>query len=135
MVGLVSFLHVVVCLFLALVILMQAGRGGGLTEGFASAESMFGAKTNVFMVRATTVLTCIFIFTCLTLAYSSSKKDRSLMSDRSLMGKSVPANATPDKKNSNAHAVMETKETEKNANQDKTTVPEAGNSGAPSGTP
>jgi preprotein translocase subunit SecG len=77
--GFLIFLHVVICILLGIIILMQSGRGGGLAEGFASAESMFGAKTNVFLVRTTTVLGVFFLVTCLSLAFLSSKKEKSLM--------------------------------------------------------
>ena len=82
MTGFVIFLHVLVCIFIALVVLMQSGRGGGLTEHFASAESMFGAHTNEFMIKATTVLASLFFVTCITLAVLSSQKGKSLMSER-----------------------------------------------------
>ena len=77
-------IHVGVCLFLCLIILMQSGRGGGLTETFSGAESMFGAKTNTVLVKATTVLATVFIVTCLTLAYFSSKSNKSLISEEAL---------------------------------------------------
>ena len=64
---------------------MQAGRGGGLTETFQSAESMFGTQTNVFMVRFTTILAVIFLSTSLTLALNSSKGDKSLMANKKLL--------------------------------------------------
>ena len=80
--GFLIFIHVVVCIFLATIILMQAGRGGGLTENFASAESMFGAKTNSFLVKTTTILGVFYLITCLSLAFISSKKERSLMPQR-----------------------------------------------------
>ncbi|HLD69400.1 MAG TPA: preprotein translocase subunit SecG [Candidatus Omnitrophota bacterium] len=83
----IIILHVLVCLLLSMIILMQSGRGGGLTETFASAESVFGAKTNSLMVRATTVLASIFLVTCLVLTYLSSRKERSLMSNSSLIKK------------------------------------------------
>ena len=76
---LLMFIHALVCVFLISIILMQSGRGGGLTETFSSAESVFGAKTSEFLIRATTVLVTLFIVTCLSLAYISSKKDKSLM--------------------------------------------------------
>ena len=90
MTGLVIFLHVVVCIFLMIVILMQSGKGGGLTEGFSSAESIFGARTNVFMVKTTTVLAGFFLVTCLGLAILSSQKERSLMANRLIEPISVP---------------------------------------------
>ena len=72
-------LHFLICGLLLTVILMQSGRGGGLTDTFAAAESMFGAKTNEFMVKVTTVLAVLFLASSLNLAYFSAKKDRSLM--------------------------------------------------------
>ena len=77
--GFVIFMHAVACVFLILIILMQSGRGGGLTEGFAPAESIFGAKTNTVLVKATAILATVFIVTCLSLAFLSMTRSRSLM--------------------------------------------------------
>lgn len=82
MIGFIMFIHSIVCVLLIVVILMQAGRGGGLTEGFGAAESMFGAQTNEFMIRATTILTVTFIVTCLSLAVLSAKGGKSLMPNK-----------------------------------------------------
>ncbi|MDD3375326.1 MAG: preprotein translocase subunit SecG [Candidatus Omnitrophica bacterium] len=71
--------HVLTCILLAVVVLMQSGRGGGLTDGFAAAESMFGAQTNSVLIRATTVLAIIFLVTSLSLAFLSAQKDKSLL--------------------------------------------------------
>ena len=79
MIGPILIIHSLVCVFLATIILMQSGRGGGLTEAFASAESLFGAKTNSFLIKATSFLGVMFLITCLSLAFLSSKKERSLM--------------------------------------------------------
>ncbi len=73
------FLHLMICAFLILTILMQAGRGGGLTEQFAAAESVFGAKANVYLVKTTAVIATLFIVSCVTLAYLSSRQNQSLM--------------------------------------------------------
>ena len=89
----VTFIHVLVCVLLIISILMQSGRGGGLTEAFSSAESMFGAKTNVFMVRITSILATIFLVTSLTLAYFSARKEQSLIPDTLTMP-AKPASAT-----------------------------------------
>jgi len=75
-------LHALVCVLLAIIILMQSGRGGGLTESFASAESMFGAQTNEVLIKATTILASAFLVTCLTLAVLSARKNESLMSGK-----------------------------------------------------
>ena len=80
MTGFIMFLHAFISILLIVVVLMQAGRGGGLTEGFASAESIFGARTNEFMIKTTTVMATVFFITCIGLAILSTQSGRSLMS-------------------------------------------------------
>jgi len=74
-----TVIHTLCCLLLIAAILMQSGRGGGLTESFAPAESMFGAKTNEFMVRTTVIFALVFLVTSLSLARFSAKKEESLI--------------------------------------------------------
>ena len=81
MIGFITFIHVIVCILLIAVVLMQSGRGGGLTEAFSSAENFFGAKTNEVLIKGTAILASIFIVTCLSLAYFSAKRDQSLMAN------------------------------------------------------
>ncbi len=89
-------IHSIACILLVLTVLMQAGRGGGLTESFSSAESVFGAQTSSFMVKATGILATIFFTTSLILAFLSARQERSLMDSQrtapvaqSAAGKSV----------------------------------------------
>lgn len=82
MTGFLMFIHAIICILLTTVILMQAGRGGGLTEAFAGGESMFGAQTNEFMIRATSILTVLFVGACLGLAILSAQQSRSLMPEQ-----------------------------------------------------
>ncbi|MCX5697317.1 MAG: preprotein translocase subunit SecG [Candidatus Omnitrophica bacterium] len=79
MTGFIIAIHVIICTLLIIIILIQAGRGGGLVESFSGVESMFGTKTNAFLTRTTTVLSILFFLTCLTLAVISLKQSRSLM--------------------------------------------------------
>ena len=77
-------IHSITCVLLVLTILMQAGRGGGLTEQFSGAESVFGAQTSSFMVRATSILASVFFVTSLTLALMSAGQERSLMANKTV---------------------------------------------------
>jgi preprotein translocase subunit SecG len=79
MFSLVIALHVLICALLILLVLVQQGRGGGLIDSFSSAESIFGTKTNTFLVKATSVLATAFFLTCLSLAFLSLQKGKSLM--------------------------------------------------------
>ena len=97
--GFILAIHVIVCVLLVIAILMQAGRGGGLTETFQSAESMFGTQTNAFMVRLTTILAVIFLCTSLLFAFRSSEVTQSLMANKRLLStvaKPVAAQGTKD---------------------------------------
>jgi preprotein translocase subunit SecG len=95
--GLVIAIHVLVSLVLIAVILLQAGRGGGLSESFggSSTQTIFGTKTSVFLVRATAVSAVVYIFTCLILGVMTSHRGRSLVSTQSVAmpvaGQSAPA--------------------------------------------
>lgn len=81
MMSLLIVIHVIICVLLIGLILIQAGRGGGLVEGFSGVESMFGTKTNSFLTRSTTILSILFFVTCLSLAFMSARQSRSLMQD------------------------------------------------------
>ena len=98
--GFIYAIHLIVCVLLIIAILMQAGRGGGLTETFQSAESMFGTQTNAFMVRTTTILAVIFLSTSLFLAFNASKGNKSLMANQKLLA-TVPPPAEPVKSKDN----------------------------------
>lgn len=79
---LVTFLnvvHVIACLFLILVVLLQQGRGGGLSGlGGGSAQVFGGRGAGNFMTRLTAICAAVFMLTSLSLAYLSSAGDRDL---------------------------------------------------------
>ena len=82
MILLLVILHVIVCLFLIAVILLQAGRGQGLSWGVfgGTPQSIFGTKTASFMTRVTTVCACIFLISCIALNLIETRKSKSLIS-------------------------------------------------------
>jgi len=65
------------------VILLQAGKGGGLADTFggggSSGTTIFGQKASDFLTKATTVSAVLFLCTSLSLAFLSSKRKKSLM--------------------------------------------------------
>ena len=72
-------IHAIICILLVTVVLMQAGRGGGLTENFSSAESVFGAQTSSVMIKITSILGTLLILSSLNLTFQSLRKEKSLM--------------------------------------------------------
>ncbi len=78
---LVVCIHVIVCLVLIIVILLQAGRGQGLTGssfGGGNVQSLFGTKASSFLTKATSVCAILFLFTCVGLNVIEVQKSRSL---------------------------------------------------------
>lgn len=74
-------IHIIASIVLILVILLQAGRGGGLSESFglSSTQTFFGTSAAKFLQTATSVCAVVFLFTCLSLAALSTQRSRSLM--------------------------------------------------------
>ena len=88
MYGVVLGLHLLVCLALVCVILIQSGKGGGLAGGaFGGAtQTVFGGRgATDFITRATITLGVIFFVTSLSLALMTSHggtaKPRSLVQE------------------------------------------------------
>ncbi len=87
--GLTIAIHITACIVLIAVILLQAGRGGGLSETFGgeSSQTIFGTKISVFLTRATVVAACMYLVTCLVLGIMTSRRGRSLID---LQGRKAP---------------------------------------------
>lgn len=74
-----NVVHVIVCTFLILVVLLQQGKGGGLSAmGGGGAQVFGGSGAGNFMTRLTAICAAIFMLTSLSLAYLSSAGDRDL---------------------------------------------------------
>src|SRR5437868_6531527 len=80
MVTLITIIHVFVCFFLILVVLLQAGKGGGMGIAFGSSTSSqaFGGRgAGSFLEKLTAGTAIIFMLTSITLAYFASQSDSS----------------------------------------------------------
>src|SRR5690606_20240887 len=73
-------LHVLLCLFLILIILLQPGKGGdvGAAFGGGSSSAVFGPRgPGNLLQRATTVVAVLFMCTSVTLALYSNRSNLS----------------------------------------------------------
>lgn len=69
----ILIVHLITCLLLIAVVLMQTGKGG-MGAAFGGGESFFGGQGAApFLTRATTVLVVVFMLTSLSLTMVSSK--------------------------------------------------------------
>src|SRR4051794_17330885 len=78
MVTFITVIHVIVCLFLILVVLLQAGKGGGMGVAFGSGTSaaVFGGRgAGNFLERVTAATAIMFMLTSMTLAFFASRSD------------------------------------------------------------
>jgi preprotein translocase subunit SecG len=75
-----DIIHISVCVFLMLVVLLQQGKGGGMGAAFGGgAQQVFGGRgAGNILTRATAVCAAIFMLTSVSLAYVSSSGDRDL---------------------------------------------------------
>jgi preprotein translocase subunit SecG len=73
---LVKILHVIVCIFLMLTVLLQAGKGGGMGAAFGGGSSMGtvfgGSGAGNFLRRLTVGAAVIFMITSMTLAWMAT---------------------------------------------------------------
>ena len=84
---LLIFIHIIVCVVLIMVVLLQTGKGAdmGAAFGGGSSQSLFGSTgASTFLSKATTVSAIIFMITSLALAYvSTNRTSKSIMTNTS----------------------------------------------------
>jgi preprotein translocase subunit SecG len=74
-----NVIHIIACVFLILVVLLQQGKGGGLSAmGGGGAQVFGGSGAGNFMTRLTAICAVTFMLTSLSLAALSSAGDREL---------------------------------------------------------
>ena len=94
---LLTIIHIFVCVFLSLVVLLQSGKGQDLASSFGggSSQTVFGsAGPATALSKATTISAIIFMTTSLGLAILSAES-RSVMENRQIPVAPAPVAATP----------------------------------------
>ena len=78
-------IHVIVCIALIMIVLLQTGKGAdmGAAFGGGSSQTLFGSTgASTFLSKATTAAAIVFMLTSLILAYmSGGKVTTSVVSD------------------------------------------------------
>jgi preprotein translocase subunit SecG len=96
---LLVIVHVIVCVALILIVLLQTGKGAdiGAAFGAGSSQTLFGSTgASTFLSKATTVAAIVFMVTSMGLAYSYSNRSGTT-SSVVVGGQAVPAAQTaPD---------------------------------------
>jgi preprotein translocase subunit SecG len=89
---LLTVMHVLVCVFLILVVLLQTGKGADLAAAFGgSSQTAFGARgAATLLTKLTTAAAIIFMLTSIFLAVFSTSTE-SVLEDASTAPASAPA--------------------------------------------
>jgi len=94
MIILITIVHVIVCLFLIIVVLLQSGQSGDITAAFGGmgSQTAFGPRgAATVLSKATTWSAIIFMVTSITLSVYASR--RANISKSVLQG--IPAQTQP----------------------------------------
>ena len=92
---LIVALHILICCFLILVVLLQSGKAGDLasTFGGGGSQTAFGTRSATsLLTRFTAVSAAVFMVTCLILAGFAKRGESSVMTDTPTS--TAPAQAT-----------------------------------------
>ena len=97
MIYLVTFIHVLVCVFLIIVVLLQHGQSADIAAAFggAGSQTAFGARAaGTVLSRATTYAAVAFMLTSITLSVMATRRGAS---SGSVLGnvKSAPTQKAP----------------------------------------
>jgi len=89
--------HVMVCLFLILVVLLQSGKGAQMGAVFGgSSQTIFGSRgAATFLNKITTITAIIFMLTALTLAIITPKTPSVIKQSPETQERAVPMPGTP----------------------------------------
>lgn len=96
---LLTILHILVCIALIAIVLLQSGKGAemGASFGAGGSQSVFGAGGGTsFLSKLTTGAAIVFMLTSLTLAYLSGQSETSsIMPKGAIAPATAPTSAKP----------------------------------------
>ncbi len=102
MVALITVVHIVVCAFLIIVVLLQSGQSGDVAAAFGGmgSQTAFGTRTAAtVLTKATTWAAILFMVTSITLSIFAARRSHSsgsvLEGTRSAPVKALPPAQTP----------------------------------------
>ena len=79
----ITIIHVLACIFLVLVVLLQTGKGADMGAVFGgSSSTVFGSSgAGTFLTRLTTGTAIVFMLTSLSLTYFSARRNAATVFD------------------------------------------------------
>jgi preprotein translocase subunit SecG len=97
MIIVITIIHVIVCVGLILVVLLQTGKGAEVGAVFGgSSSTIFGSSgAGNFLSRLTTGMAIVFMITSLTLGYFAGRKPSATIFDSQQPGATNPGALSP----------------------------------------
>jgi preprotein translocase subunit SecG len=100
MITLITLIHIFVCFFLIIVVLLQSGKSGDIAAAFGGqgSQTAFGPRgAATILTKATTWCAIIFMLTSITLSIAASKKTgpKSVFQNYPTKSSSAPAKSGP----------------------------------------
>lgn len=93
----ISIIHIVVCVLLVVIVLLQRGKGASMGAAFGgSSQTLFGSSgPGTLLGKMTTGIAVVFMLTSLWLAYFAVHKGSSVMQGTAPVPVEQPAPAPP----------------------------------------
>jgi preprotein translocase subunit SecG len=104
---LLTTLHVIVCVILILVVLLQSGKGADIAGAFGGGgtQTAFGSRGPAsFLSKLTTAAAVVFMLTCLSLSMMGYRQEAKSVMDTAKTKAAAPASKTPAPTKSTAPA-------------------------------
>ena len=132
--GFVLAIHIVVCVLLVVIVLLQSGKSADLAGAFGGggSQSTFGPRgAATFLSKMTTTLAVLFMVTSLTLWIIAAKKAGTILSDKDDVKQGQTAEQTPgqpaeEKPGAADDTDKQTTETDKQTTETETEKKESG---------
>ena len=96
MTTILTIIHIIACITLILIVLLQAGKGANMGAAFGgSSQTVFGSSgAGTFLGKVTAGVAIVFMLTSISLTYSISKKPSSLL-ETPITRQEAPAKPQP----------------------------------------
>ena len=96
----VTVFHIIVCFFLATVVLLQQGKGSDISAVFGgSSQTLFGSSgAGNLLTKLTSASAVVFMITSLTLTYGAARQSTKSLFDNASVSTPAPT-ATPESQN------------------------------------
>ncbi|MGB8953536.1 MAG: preprotein translocase subunit SecG [Candidatus Aminicenantales bacterium] len=125
--GLLTFIHVVICLVLIMAVLLQSGKSADLAGAFGGvgSQTAFGPRgVATLLSKATTICAILFMFTSLGMWILSGKGARSALRGGETPARQTPAAATTTQKEQPNPQTEGKKARQQETGQQKDTIPD-----------